>query len=237
MDRAPQKVGSLVHVFTRGSRGLPITKQESDRWRFLWLLYFLNDKNRPAENWKRDVKAIQDGFHFKRPSHWPPREKLVDILAYCLMDNHYHLLLYQREEDGIRSFIRRLNSSMANHFKDNYDESGLLDTPYQSRLVEDQNYFDIVFFYINIKNPFERFPNGYRAAVKNFDAAYEHAAEYEFCSLPDYDSKNGWPLVSREVVKKFIDSENLKETAKDYIMNRSVFRNPHKQLQNLLIDH
>ena len=58
MRKEPYSVGSIVHIVKRGARGLPITRGESDQWRFLMLLYFLNDSSRREDNWEREVQKI-----------------------------------------------------------------------------------------------------------------------------------------------------------------------------------
>ena len=92
----PFGVGSYVHAIKRGARGLPITEDESDQWRFLRLLYYMNDEFFD-EHW---YNADREGRFF-RPDRWPDREPLVRILAYTLMPNHFHLLLKEIRDGGI----------------------------------------------------------------------------------------------------------------------------------------
>jgi len=40
----PFTAGSYVHVLKRGARGIDIVRDESDRWRFLRILFFMNDE-------------------------------------------------------------------------------------------------------------------------------------------------------------------------------------------------
>src|SRR5690606_40372877 len=78
MSGKAYQVGSIVHVIKRGSRGLPIVKSNGDRYRFLKLLYFLNDATHPI-NWERDVDEVQKGLHFNRPKHWAGHRDLIPI--------------------------------------------------------------------------------------------------------------------------------------------------------------
>lgn len=83
----------IVQTIKRGGRGMPIVEDQDDRYRYIQSLYFLNDKNHP-KTWKLDVDAVGSGLHFQRPDSWPDeRDPYVDILSYCLLDNHHHLLL------------------------------------------------------------------------------------------------------------------------------------------------
>jgi len=51
---------------------------------------------------------------------------LVDILAFVLMPNHYHLLVMPRQDDAISLFMKKLNMGYAKYFNEKYDRSGAL---------------------------------------------------------------------------------------------------------------
>jgi len=236
MTRVTWKPKSFVHVYNRGGRGMPIVKDEADRRRFIRMLYYLNDENSPS-HWERRVKQYKDGFHFQRPDTWAARNTHVDISAYCLMNNHYHLLLYEHQQGGISKFMQRVNSSMANHFSKKYDESGLFAGSYKSRVIESDDYLRALFFYINIKNPFETYPGGYESAIHDFESAFRHALEYQYCSLFEYHhGGNGWPIVNKDRTREFIDTNDLKAVAKDFMASRNIFRKEDAELQHTLID-
>ena len=74
------------------------------------------------------------------------------LLAYCLMDNHVHLLL--REDTGtVSDFVKRVASAYALHFNARYHrEGGLFQGRYRSENVEDFDYLLSVVRYIH-RNP------------------------------------------------------------------------------------
>ena len=115
MRREPFTVGSYIHVIKRGSRGLPIIKDERDRFRFLLMLKHFNDEYQP-DNWFRDL--VESGFDktFDRPDIWPEQEKIVGVIGYCLLDNHFHLLLKEIIPDGISKFMQLLGICMAKYY-------------------------------------------------------------------------------------------------------------------------
>lgn len=190
--------GDIVHVTMRGARGMEIVRDGEDRYRWLQLLYFLNDANHPAK-WERDINKLQNGLHFNRPDHWPSREKLTDILSYCLMDNHFHLLLAERKDGGISKFMQGLAGSMTRRFNGRHGGSGsIFEGSYKSRTIHDDSYLRVALVYINVKNPFERFAGGIIAAMRNFEAAYEFALEYPFCSLADIGDSRESPIIFYE---------------------------------------
>ena len=90
----PYVVGSYVHVLKRGARGLPITRDEKDKWRFVRLLYYMNDEFKD-DFWERSTIELD---LFARPEIWPEQKPIVKILAWTLMPNHFHLLLQETIE-------------------------------------------------------------------------------------------------------------------------------------------
>jgi len=199
MRKEPYTVGSIVHVVKRGARGLPIVRNESDKWRFLTLLYFLNDKNRPIDNWKQDIRNVKTGFHTIRPLTWTkPRLPMVNILSYCLMPNHFHLLLEEIEDGGISKFMQGLCVSMSSYSNLKYKEKGsLFQGAFKSKTIDSDYYLDLVSVYINVKNPFELYEKGLENAIENFDDAYAKAMEYNFCSLGDIGGDRSSLIISR----------------------------------------
>ena len=109
-------VGSYVHVVKRGTRGLPIVRDDADRFRFLLMLTHFND-HFASLNWYRDL--VEENLHnyLSRPSHWPVQERLVNIIVFCLVENHFHLILEELIEGGIARFMQRLGTGMAKKFK------------------------------------------------------------------------------------------------------------------------
>ena len=94
----------IVHVVQRGARQANIVRDEADRWRFLRLLRYLNDESVPR-NWEREIAPEHIRAGFTRPDQWNEPQPYVSILAYCLMDNHFHILLQERMENGIAKFM------------------------------------------------------------------------------------------------------------------------------------
>jgi len=189
--------GDVVHAIKRGGRGMPIVKDSEDRYRFLKLLYFLNDSNHPTP-WERDVNKISKQLHFQRPDSWAGgRTPYINILSYCLMDNHFHILARIEQEEGLAHFLGSVSSSMSQFFNKKYDTKGgsIFQRPTEIKVVEDKQYYDHLNFYINVKNPFERFEGGLANAVDNFDAAYDFAFDYPFSSLKNVAGKHDSPIV------------------------------------------
>lgn len=78
----------------------------------------------------------------------------VELLAYCLMPNHFHLLLHQNTDDGIAEFMRTLSTSYTMYFnKRNQRDGSLFQGRYKAKLVNDDAYRLHISRYIHL-NPY-----------------------------------------------------------------------------------
>lgn len=234
MRKEPFTVGSYVHIVKRGARSMDIIRDENDKWRFLRLLRYLNDDNVPR-NWEREVtnEHIQRGF--ERPATWSERKPYISVIAFCLMDNHFHLLVQERVRGGVSKFMQRLCTSMSLYFNTKYKERGtLFQGAYKARTIEDDRHMQYLAAYIQVKNPFERYPGGIWHASRKFDDAYAWATRDPFSSLADYIGVRHSPLIDIEAVKDiFMDPHVFEDFARDVIEGR-VERG--RDIEELLLD-
>lgn len=80
----------------------------------------------------------------------------VNVLSYALMDNHFHFLLIQDKEDGIKNFMQRLQQSHALYFNIKYHRHGqLFETRFKAKIVNTEEYFIEIKRYIS-NNPLEK---------------------------------------------------------------------------------
>lgn len=79
----------------------------------------------------------------------------VSLLSYCLMPNHFHLLLYQQPADGMQRFIQALCTSYTMYFNKKYKRVGpLFQGPYKAVFVDSDSYLLHLTRYIHL-NPLD----------------------------------------------------------------------------------
>ena len=159
------------HVYNRGNSKQIIFRSEQDYERFKKVLYIANT----SESFKlRNFEEI-DVFEVKR------EDVFVHIGVYCLMPNHFHLLLTPAQEEGIPKFMLRLATSYALYFNKKYNRVGALyEGPYRARYADSDQYLKYLFAYIHL-NPFR----GDNERVQPFFDE-QRFLEYAHSSLPDY---------------------------------------------------
>jgi putative transposase len=217
-------VGDYVHVYNRGNRKMAIVNDEADCWHFLDILRYFNNEECSA-------KAIRKLFYLKKndecglfewPGKWQAQKPLVKIVSFCLMPNHYHLLLQEIRTGGISAFMQKMGVGFTNYVNSKYEESGrIFQGPYKAKLIGSEEYLQYVDAYIQVLNHFELFDGGIVAAMKNFDKAFQFALDYQFCSLGESFGIRNFSIIDRgEMKNKFPNIGVYKKFAYDALLNR-----------------
>jgi len=218
MRKEPYGVGSFVHVIHRGTRGVSIVRDNDDKNRFLLMLVHFNDEYQPS-NWFRDINN-QNLSQFERPNWWPKQKKIVHIIAFCLLNNHFHLLLEEIQDGGISKFMQRLGTGMSYRYNLKYDEKGsLFQGSFRSRTVNTDNYLRQVIAYIQLKNTLDVLKEKIKSK-KDFEKSYALACKYPYSSLGDHIGIFKRPIVEKTVVTEIFPSEEFKEFSEGFVEGR-----------------
>ena len=110
--------GECYHVYNRGVEKRSVFLDNFDHRRFLISLEELNQEG-PLLNFRRLIGA-------RLQSSNDEKNKLVDIICYCLMPNHFHLIMKQLIDKGIPKFMHKIGTSYTNYFNKKYSRSGVL---------------------------------------------------------------------------------------------------------------
>ena len=187
----------LYHVLSRGVDKRKIFLDDRDRYRFIHDLFELNNQNRSNTNsyiFEQHPSCDIASRKIKKE----PRKLLVDILAFCLMPNHYHLLISPRVKNGMPQFMKKVNMAYAKYFNIKNERVGtLFQSRYKSILIKDQAHFIHIPYYIHC-NPLDLFaPEWRERRMRNPRAAIEFLESYRWSSHPDYLGEKNFPSVTR----------------------------------------
>lgn len=191
----PIVTGEIYHVFNRSVAGFPIFQTKTDYQRLLELINFYRYKN-PAirfSHFKKlpfDQRAI---FQNNLITLYSPQ---VEILAYCVMPNHFHFLLKQVEENGISRFIRILQNSYAKYFNTKNDRNGgLFQAMFKCLRIEDDEQLLHVARYIHL-NP----------ATAYLVHKIEDLQNYPWDSFGEYVKTEVHPFLDKSFLLSFFQS-------------------------------
>lgn len=177
--RPKPATGEIYHIFNRGVEKRSVFSNDSDRKRFIQNLYIFNDAipiiNNNRQN-LREVRLLSD-----------KQNQFVDILAFVLMPNHYHLMLKQITENGVTEFMRKIGTGYTNYFNTKYQRVGpLFQGKYKAALLENQRHFMYLPHYIHL-NPLDiKFPEWRNGRIKNVKNAIKFLASYQWSSYAEY---------------------------------------------------
>ena len=110
--------GETYHVFNRSLRNTPLFTDKREYRLFLETTkYYLQSK-----------PAVKFSYYKAQPNKYGVDlgKTLVKIAAYCLMPNHYHFIIKQVEDLGIKNFIHRLSNSYSHYFNIKHEQKGPL---------------------------------------------------------------------------------------------------------------
>lgn len=200
------RIMELYHVLNRGVDKRTIFNNSADHARFVHDLYEFNDESPAPDAYRRST------WDFVSPTS-DSRKKLVDIHGWCLMKNHYHLLLSERRSGGLTKFIRKLNIGYSKYYNDVHARTGTL---FQGRTkkihITRDNHFLHILHYIHL-NPLD-FLQGcmeWRARrITHANKALEHLRTYRWSSYQDYCGQKNFPSI---LTTKFFD-ESYRGVAK-----------------------
>lgn len=204
MRRLTFTTGEIYHVFSRGVEKRRIFLDDNDRFRFIHDLYEFNDEELASTLYYKQaaLKSYEIGTH--KISH--KRKPIVEVLAFALMGNHYHLLLRQIRDGGLTEFMQKLGVGYAMHFNKKYKRVGPL---FQGRFgaahVHEESHLVHLPIYIHL-NPLDLFASGWRThKIKNINQAFQYLESYRWSSHLDYLGHKNFPSVtSRDLILEIL---------------------------------
>ena len=215
MERQKIVTGEIYHIFNRGVDKRIIYTSGEEYAYFTHLLYILNSTE-AAINTRRNL--IQPSSE-RGSTSTGKRECVVDILAFVLMPNHFHLLLKQRVDGGIAKFMQKLGTGYTMSFNDKHERSGsLFQGRYKSVHIETDSQLLYIPHYIHM-NPLSLLP-----ANEDIDPS-DFLMKYKWSSYQDYTGGHNFPSITKRdlILDLFAGSNN-------YISDISQFITQNKPL-------
>ena len=198
-------IGEYYHIYSRGTDKRAIFLEHKDYQRFKILLYICNNIN-PVDM----CKDFQRGRTFAGFFKIKREDTLVDIGIYCLMPNHFHLLIREKVEGGITKFAMKLLTAYSMYFnRKNNRKGALFESRFKAKHVDSDNYLKYIFAYIHL-NPVKLIdPKWKENGISNRRNAKQHLEKYNFSSYLDYKDveRLEGKIINREVFPEYFDNK------------------------------
>lgn len=231
--------GEIYHIVIRRIAEEKLFLDIDDHYRGIFCLYEFNNA-KPVEILKkrRTIRALKKKLK-KIGGGSPPatsifvsdeRDLLVEVLVFCLMPNHIHLLVKELKEGGISKFMLKLESGYAAYFKLKYGVK-MRGHFFQDRFncvhIKTEEQLIAIFVYIHT-NPIALIePYWKERGIKDPERTIKFLEEeYRWSSFFDYIGKKNFPSVTqRAFLLKIIGGpEGAKKAVEDWIRYKGKIR-------------
>jgi len=170
--------GEYYHIYNRGNSKQKIFLDAKDYKRFVDLLYAVNSEDK--FNFSDSIKGISV---YERNT----KDKLVSIGAYCLMPNHFHILVTPLSEEGLSKFMQKLSTAYAMYFnKKNKRTGSIFEGKFKAEHLNNDRYLKYIFSYIHL-NPIKLIQKDWKeVGLKDKQKALDYLNTYKYSSFLDY---------------------------------------------------
>jgi len=200
--------GEFYHLYNRGTEKRNIFTSQSDYERFLALLY--------AANGTVQLQLERQGSTLPEIRDLDRGEILVNIAAYCLMPNHFHLLVREKEDNGISRFMQKLITGYTMYFNTRHERTGaLLQGRFKATHADSDQYLKYLIAYIHL-NPVKLIdPEWKENGIEDRKRADDYLRRYKYSSYLDYlgFERPEQVIISRNALPRYF------ETHRDFTSN------------------
>ncbi len=127
---------SYYHVYARGHGRQQIFREAADYLMFLSIF-------------ERYLSTKELTDKYGKP--YANLRGQIELLAYCLIDNHFHLLFYQSKQGAMSKLMRSVMTSYSCFFNKKYDSTGaLFESRYKASVISSDDYLAKISRYIHL---------------------------------------------------------------------------------------
>lgn len=196
--KPPIQTGEIYHVYNRGVEKRDVFCERLDYIRFIHDMFEFND-TRPAPSFERRYNPKNNVGSLT--SNIRRGDRIVEILSFCLMPNHYHLLVRPITDGGLTLFMRKLGTGYTNAFNGKNKRVGsLFQGSYKAKHVDMEAYLRHLICYIHL-NPLKSLRKLDKNGKMDFQRTWESLKKYRWSSHLDYLGEDNFGSV---IEKKFI---------------------------------
>ncbi len=204
-------IDNFYHIYNRGNSKQIIFNSKEDETRFTELLYLCNTHLHINI---RDLRRENENIYETELD-----QPIVNIVAYCLMPNHFHILLSPITEDGIQFFMQKVSTAYVMYYNKKYERTGSL---FEGRLktthAHSDDYLLYLFSYIHL-NPIKIIDPSWRdKGIKDIKKSLNFLQNYKSSSYLDWEGKvrKENKILYKDAFSQYLNSE--KELSKELLI-------------------
>lgn len=215
------EIDYVYHIFSRSIAEFIVFNISHDYQRMLYLITYFQVKDPPTK-FSRFItleKVQREGFTQYFDLISKDQEKIVQILAYCLMPTHIHLILKQLTPSGISIFMGNILNSYTRYFNIKHHRKGpLWESKFQNVLVEDDEQLLHLTRYVHL-NP-------------TTAALVDKTQDWEFSSYKEYLNESNHTICQFEDLLTF-----QPEKYKKFVQDRIAYQRELARIKKITLDN
>lgn len=212
----------IYHVFNRGIDHRPTFIDKKEFQRALTVLSYYRFSNPPVKLSKFFLLSNENRERILSDLN-NENKKLVEILCFCLMPNHFHLLLKQVEENGISKYLSNIQNSYTRYFNTKNERVGpLFLGQFKAVRIQTDEQLLHVSRYIHL-NPVTSY------VVKDF----KKLQDYLWSSLKEYLDMSNFKFCSREPILTFF---NRNSDYKKFLEDQVAYQRELHKIKHLILE-
>lgn len=214
-------IEEIYHVFNRGVEKRPTFTNKRELDRALLTLNFYRFTKLPVKLSKFIIQPENKQLKLLRKLE-NDYEKLVEIICFCLMPNHFHLMLKQKMEGGISIFVSNFTNSYTRYFNTKHDRIGpLFQGIFKAVRIESDEQLVHVSRYIHL-NP-----------VSSFLMKPEVLENYQWSSYPEFLGLSDKKLVNGDIVLGLFPSKKKYEK---FVLDQVDYARQLESIKHLILE-
>lgn len=211
--------GEIYHVTNRGIFHQSIFSGKRDHLRFINLIDFYRYPPLLSFSHHLALPKERKGEFLARLRKEKP---LVEIFSFCLMPNHFHLLLKQLQDKGISTMLRNLQDSYARYFNIKKERQGPLFRPmFRAVRIETDEQLLHVSRYIHL-NP-----------CSSFITRIEDLANYPWSSLPEFLGERETRFTNIEFILSYFKK---RRDYQEFVFNQAEYQRELEKIKHLTLE-
>ncbi|MCR4283805.1 MAG: transposase [Parcubacteria group bacterium] len=208
--------GDIFHIINRGVEKRKIFLTDEDYLRFIHNLKDFNCSDLVTASY-HDRRKYEQSL-LERRLNTKLDNELVDILCWCLMPNHYHILVQEKIDKGVSMFSKKISSGYTQSFNLKYKRSGVLFQG-RSKIIQIENDEHLLFIpYYIFSNPIKLIKKNWKDyGLDNAEKAVEFLESYKWSNYSIVTNNKDYPFVGdRDLFFEIFDT-NKEQFRKDFI--------------------
>ena len=195
--------GNYYHLYNRGSNVLTIFRSDDDKWRFIFLILFLQADlsfphvSRAIDKFRESGQFGIDEFSKKEIG----RSRFVEVIAFSVMPDHFHLIVRKTSRGRMGEYMKRVQNAYAKYFNAKYKKAGhVFNGPYKGLLLNNKEEMLLLSSFIHLEPCSQKI-------WRNKEASYP------WSSLQDCLKSNRFTslLANEEILDQFSNEQEFKK--------------------------